>query len=199
LNNGRQIDRAARTRFGLIFRDVAPKRASARSFNAVTVLRTAIKAGDEGMDDWKRILIAVNDSDDAMRAIHYVGQTTHLADSISIHLLYVHPDPPPDYYTKGGTLDAYREIMYDHAKQAMKTAISTLKKLGVNEKSIKTDIQLADGRTISQAILQAQETYQCSTVVVGKRGISKNEEFLFGSISNTLARKTKGFTTWIVG
>lgn len=151
------------------------------------------------MDDWQSILIAVNDSDDAMRAIHYVGQATQLAETISIHLLYVHPDPPPDYYTKGGTLDAYREIMNDQAKQALETAISKLKKFGVSEKNIKTDVQLAEGKTISQAILQAQKTYQCSTVVVGKRGISKNEEFLFGSISNTLARKTKGFTTWIVG
>ena len=48
------------------------------------------------MDDWQRILIAVNDSDDALRAIHYVGQTTRLADSLYIHLLYVYPDPPPD-------------------------------------------------------------------------------------------------------
>lgn len=151
------------------------------------------------MDDWQRILIAVNDSDDALRAIHYVGQTTRLADSLYIHLLYVYPDPPPDYYTKGGNLDAYREIMHDQAAQAIDIAISNLKKFGVSEESIETDIQLADGKTISQAILQAQESYKCSTVVVGKRGISKNEEFLFGSISNTLARNTRGFTTWIVG
>lgn len=151
------------------------------------------------MDNWQRILIAVNDSDDALRAIHYVGQTTKLVDNFTILLLYVYPDPPPDYYTKGGTLDAYKEIMHDQAAAAINIAISNLKKFGVNEENIETDIQLADGKTISQSILQAQETYQCSTVVVGKRGISKNEEFLFGSISNSLARNTKGFTTWIVG
>ncbi|MFW2365844.1 MAG: universal stress protein [Desulforhopalus sp.] len=151
------------------------------------------------MDDWQKILIAVNDSDDALRAIRYVAQTTQLADEISIHLLYVYPDPPPDYYSKGGTLDAYNEIMHDQAATAINEAMSQLNRFGVHEKCIETDIQLAEGKTISQAILQAQETYKCGTVVVGKRGISKNEEFLFGSISNTLARNTKGFTTWIVG
>ena len=37
------------------------------------------------------------------------------------------------------------------------------------------------------------------TVVTGKRGVSKAEEFLFGSISNALARHARDFTAWIVG
>ncbi|SDP67959.1 universal stress protein [Desulforhopalus singaporensis] len=151
------------------------------------------------MHDWHKILVAVNDSDDALRAIRYVGQVASASNTVSIHLLYVYPDPPPDYYTKGGTLDAYREIMVDQAGTALRLAISNLTKLGISEEAITTSVQLADGLTISQAILNAMDKHQCNTLVVGKRGISKNEEFLFGSISNTLARKTKGFTTWIVG
>ena len=145
------------------------------------------------MYDWQKILVAVNDSDDALRAIQYVGQVAKFADKVTIYLLYIYPDPPPDYYGKGGTLDAYIEIMHHQADSAIQLAKDRLTKLGG------TEIQLADGKTISQAILQAQKEYQCNTLVVGKRGISKNEEFLFGSISNTIARKTKGFTTWVVG
>jgi nucleotide-binding universal stress UspA family protein len=151
------------------------------------------------MSEWQKILVAVNDSDDALRAVQYVGEIARAVDIVSLYLLYVYPDPPPDYYTKGGNLDAYREIMQDQAGRAIKLAIDHLKKFGVREESISTDILLADGKTISQAILEAQERTGCNTLVVGKRGISKNEEFLFGSISNTLAQKTKGFTTWIVG
>lgn len=151
------------------------------------------------MYDWQKILVAVNDSDDALRAVHYVGQLAKVANTISLYLLYVYPDPPPDYYSKGGTLDAYKEIMQDQAGRAVKLAIKNLKKFGVSESRISTSIQLADGKTISQAILKALKECQCTTLVVGKRGISKNEEFLFGSISNTLARKTKGFATWIIG
>lgn len=151
------------------------------------------------MYDSEKILIAVNDSDDALRAIQYVGQIVKATNTLSIYLLYVYPDPPPDYYGKGGTLDAYKEIMQDQAGRAIELAIATLKKFGVSEDRISSAIQLADGKPISQAILKAQEEHQCNTLVVGKRGISKNEEFLFGSISNTIARKTKGFTTWVVG
>jgi len=151
------------------------------------------------MSDWQKILIAVNDSDDTLRAIHYVGQIAKAMDAVSLNLLYVYPDPPPDYYTKGGTLDAYKEIMQDQAGRALNLAIAHLKKYGISDDCISTDILLAEGKTISQAILEVQEKTGCHTLVVGKRGISKNEEFLFGSISNTLAQKTKGFTTWIVG
>ena len=150
------------------------------------------------MYDWQKILVAVNDSDDALRAIQYVGQIAKVTDTTALHL-YVFPDPPPDYYSKGGTLEAYKEIMQDQASRALQLATKNLFKIGVNEDQITTSIQLADGKTISQAILAALKEHQCNTLVVGKRGISKNEEFLFGSISNTLARKTKGFATWIIG
>ena len=151
------------------------------------------------MYDWQKILVAVNDSDDALRAVQYVGQIAKMADTISLYLLYVYPDPPPDYYGKGGTLDAYKEIMQNQAGGAIKLAVKKLNKAGVSENQISTSIKLAEGKTISQVILDALKENECDTLVVGKRGISKNEEFLFGSISNTVARKTKGFATWIIG
>lgn len=151
------------------------------------------------MHDWRRILVAVNDSDDALRAVQYVGQLLKITDELDIHLICVYPDPPPDYYQRGGTFDAYNEIMQHQAGEAMELAQNNLEKMGVKRERITTHIQLADGKTISQVILNALKEFECQTLVVGKRGISKNEEFLFGSISNSIARKTKGFTTWIVG
>ena len=151
------------------------------------------------MSDWRKILIAVNDSDDALRAVNYVGNFAAGMAEVELVLVCVFPDPPPDYYTKGGTLDAYEEIMKYQADKALDLAVKNLNKSGVNSERITRAIQLADGETISNVILNAREKYGCNTLVVGKRGISKNEEFLFGSISNTLARKSGGFTTWVVG
>jgi len=151
------------------------------------------------MHDSQNIVIAVNDSDDALRAVRYVAKTLKSRDNLSIHLVCVYPDPPPDYYEKGGTFDAYNEIMQHQAGEAMAIAVSSLEKQDIKKENITTHIRLADGKTISNSILAVLQEYECDTLVVGKRGISKNEEFLFGSISNTLARKTKGFTTWIVG
>jgi len=151
------------------------------------------------MNDWRKILIAVNDSDDALRAVQYVGQVAKSTEELFIHLLCVYPDPPPDFYDKGGTRDAYNEVMKHQAGEALGIAISRLEKFGVKKENITTRIQLANGKTISQVILDTLDECQCNTLVVGKRGISRNEEFLFGSISNTVARSTGGFATWIIG
>ncbi len=58
---------------------------------------------------------------------------------------------------------------------------------------------MAEGGTISEMVLAVQAKGNYGTVVAGKRGVSKAEEFLFGSISNALARHSKDFTAWIVG
>lgn len=151
------------------------------------------------MMNWQKMLVAVNDSDDAMFAVHYVGKAAQKAGDLSITLLFVYPDPPPDYYHKGGTLGAYKEIMNDQGRKVMKQATDILGRYDIPQDNIKTDIRLAKGKTISQAILETRKEQDFSTLVVGKRGISKNEEFLFGSISNTLARESREFTTWVVG
>ncbi len=151
------------------------------------------------MYNWQKILVAVNDSNDSAHALNYVGQLAESVNQIFIFLIYVFPDPPPDFYHKGGTQEAYREIMLHQGEKVMELAVKTLGKYGVDQSNISTKIRLAEGKSISQVILDEREKHDISTLVVGKRGISKNEEFLYGSISNTLARKSKGFTTWVVG
>ncbi len=151
------------------------------------------------MYNWQKILVAVNDSDDATHAVHYVGNVTKSVSDVQISLLYVYPDPPPDYYHKGGSMEAYREIMLDQGRKVIKLAVKTLREYGLSKENIRTDIRLAEGKTISQVILDEQNKQDFNTLVVGKRGISKNEEFLYGSISNNIARGCKGFTVWIVG
>jgi nucleotide-binding universal stress UspA family protein len=37
------------------------------------------------------------------------------------------------------------------------------------------------------------------TIVVGRRGISKAEQFLFGSVSNKIVQNAKDCTVWVVG
>lgn len=151
------------------------------------------------MSDWQRILIAVNDAETAMRAVRYVGEVVAAVNVISVCLLHVFPDPPPDYYRKGGTLDEYKKEMVEQGEQVIARASSILYEYGFTAEAIKADIRMAEEKTISQAVLDAQVKWECGTVVVGKRGVCKAEEFLFGSISNALARETREFTTWVVG
>ncbi len=151
------------------------------------------------MKGWEKILVAVDGSKTSERAVRYVSEIAPLIDGVEICLLHVYPEPPPDYYTQGGRLDAYRRKRDKVAKMMLKEAAFLLESSGVAPSSIKSRYLMAEGKTISEVVLEIQAEGGFGTVVAGKRGVSKAEEFLFGSISNALARHSKDFTSWIVG
>ena len=70
---------------------------------------------------------------------------------------------------------------------------------GIRLDSISRAAHLAVGKTISQMVLDVQREGDFGTVVVGKRGVSKAEEFLFGSISNALIHNGRDIAVWVIG
>jgi len=60
--------------------------------------------------EWKRFLIAVDETETSMRAVRYAGELAGPLQGIEILLFHVYPEPQPDYYRKGGTLRAYQKI-----------------------------------------------------------------------------------------
>jgi nucleotide-binding universal stress UspA family protein len=151
------------------------------------------------MKNREKILLAVDGSKASGRAVQYVGKFASLMDSVEICILNVYPGPPPDYYSKGGLLNDYVAMREERAVQYFNAARTILIEAGVQEEQLNQVVRIADGRTISEEVLAVQAEGNYGTVVAGKRGVSKAEEFLFGSISNALARHSKHFTSWIVG
>ncbi|MCF8057486.1 MAG: universal stress protein [Desulfocapsa sp.] len=147
----------------------------------------------------EKLLIAVDETETSMNALHYVAQMARGMEEMSICLLHIYPEPPPDFYLKGGTLASYRENQNAKAERVFSQAMIILEEAGVNKDRVSTDNRFAEGKTISEELLAVRSEGDFGTVVVGKRGVSRTEEFLFGSISNALAQHSVNFTTWIVG
>lgn len=151
------------------------------------------------MSDWKNILVAVDEMDSSIRAVSYVGNVVFNIDGASICLLHVYPEPPPDYFVEGGKLEQYQAQRIEQAEEIFQKALEILKEGGISRQQVCCMTHMAEAKTISQTILDVRTDGDFGTVVVGKRGVSKAEEFLFGSISNALARHSNQFTTWVVG
>ena len=149
--------------------------------------------------DWKRIIIAIDNSQMSVNAVNYVGSITGKLTGVKLCLLHIYPAPPPDYYRDGDTLDEYQQTQQEQATFFLRKARQHLKDGGVPEKSIATRCLMANNTTISEAILTLQQEENYGTIVVGKRGISKSEEFLFGSISSALIHNGKDIAVWVVG
>ena len=151
------------------------------------------------MHTWKRIIIALDDSPNSTNAVEYVGSIAgHLSD-IRLCLLHVYPEPPPDYYQSGATLDDYKAEQEQRAGQIFKQATAILQSHGIDPQIVTSLCRIADHQSISAAILDLQAKEQYGTIVVGKRGISKTEEFLFGSISNALIHNGRDIAVWVIG
>jgi nucleotide-binding universal stress UspA family protein len=151
------------------------------------------------MMPWDNILLCVDSSQNSDRAVQYVARFVSHLPEVKICLLHVYPAPPPDYFTKNGSLEGYTARREQRGVKLLKRAEEILVGAGVDGTCISKVVAMAEGRSISQQVLAIRRQGNCGTVVTGKRGISKAEEFLFGSISNALARQSKDFTTWIVG
>ncbi len=151
------------------------------------------------MAESEKILVAVDEGETSVRALRYVAKMAASMKNITICLLHIYPEPPPDYYINGGILEAYQAEKKEKAESIFAKSEHILLEAGISLDIIQRVIQMATGKTISQTILDVQLEGGFGTVVVGKRGVSKAEEFLFGSISNALARYSCRFTTWVVG
>lgn len=151
------------------------------------------------MSDWKRIIIAIDDSPRSINAVEYVGSIAgHLAE-VQLCLLHVYPEPPPGYYQTGAPLDEYKREQEEKAKPLFAQAKKILQNHGIAAEAITSRCRIAGDLSISAAILHLQVQEHYGTIVVGKRGISKAEEFLFGSISNALIHNGRDIAVWVIG
>ena len=151
------------------------------------------------MKSWDKILIGVDKTKTAMHAVRYVGTIIRSLKPPKITLLYVYPEPPPNFYQKGGLLPDYEKEKKAVAEDVFSESRAILSECKIDPDNIDTITQMASGETISQTILDVQQEGDYGTVVVGKRGVSRAEEFLFGSISNALVHSSGDFTVWVVG
>ena len=150
------------------------------------------------MEAGQKILIAVNDSESAMRAVRYVGEMIGCKAGLDLCILHIYPPPPPFFYQEGGNLDTYRKEQEEISQKIFTKAANILEEYGIPVSSVATRCQLATGGTISQTILDVREAGDYGTVVVGRRGVSKAEEFLFGSISSAMVHRCDHFAVWVV-
>ena len=152
------------------------------------------------MNDWKKVLIAIDDTPTSDKGLRYAGKIIGKLPGVDVCLLHVYPEPPPDYYNSGKSLADYTSQQEAEANILVQRCRKMLTDAGIVPESIVTEVRMAaEQKTISETILEVQQQGGYGTIVVGRRGVSKAEEFLFGSISNALVHHSRDCTVWVVG
>lgn len=148
--------------------------------------------------NFKKILIAVDASDNAMRAVKYTGEIVGRTPGFKIQLLHVARPPERDIFFDDESWVAKRKELEAEIRAFFEKAKAALEASGLAPDIISERYIEDSGPSISHQILTIQHEGGFGTVVIGRRGMSKEEEFLFGSVSNKIVHYAKDCTIWVV-
>ena len=146
----------------------------------------------------KNILIAVDESENARRAVSYVGQMVGGVEGFSVMILHVINEPEEDFFQTEEEKEKWLVQQRSKIDEQLGVYRKMLMEAGFDEGSVSTRSTLRYCPSMAQCILAEREEADFSTIVVGRQGLSRSEEFLFGSISSKIVNHARNCTVWVV-
>jgi nucleotide-binding universal stress UspA family protein len=158
-----------------------------------------VKMADRGELNFNRnVLLAVDDSENARRAVAYVAFMLGRLKDSRVTLLHVISEPEEDYFAeleeKKKWLDQYRGRVETFLEQYRRELIEA----GFPAEAVTTSAPRRYCPSIAECILSELDRSQYGTLVVGRQGLSRKEEFLFGSVSSKTVGHARNCAVWVV-
>ncbi len=147
---------------------------------------------------YKNILIAVDGSDNAKRAVLYVRDLISGLPGFHVAIVTIIAQPPDDYFTSENERTSWIETHNTRAKEFLESYHRILIESGFREEDVSVHMVMKECTSLAKCILDEQKRLSCGTVVIGRRGISRKEEFIFGSTSNKILHTAKDCTIWVI-
>lgn len=153
---------------------------------------------DRKKNKGKHILIALDDSKNSQRALLYVADFLGGCRGYRVTLLRVFPQPSEDFFETDTERILWTEDEFYKANQMLEKYRAILIQAGFQEDKVASRVSVKPCNSIAESILEEQKELGCCTVVVGRRTLSRKEEFLFGSTTNKLLHSEKQCALWII-
>jgi nucleotide-binding universal stress UspA family protein len=146
----------------------------------------------------KRILVAVDESENSKNALLYVCDFLGGFPGFRVILLSVISVPEVDFFDSENARKEWIRDKRSCHSEILERYRQILIQSGFPERDVLTELILTKDRPVSAVILEKQEQYDACTLVVGRRGVSRHEEFLFGSVSNKLIHMATRCAVWVI-
>ena len=154
----------------------------------------------------QRILVALDDSSNAMRTIEFITKTFSPSEN-DITLFSVLPDTAalcdmnspeltPYFLSQQGSFCQLEERKKQRVNESLKQAKDILVGAGFDESRICLKIQVKKRGIARDIIEEAHCGY--SIVIMGRRGLSGVQEFILGSVSQKVVHSVKDLSVIIV-
>ncbi|MEX1328087.1 MAG: universal stress protein [Desulfobacterales bacterium] len=146
----------------------------------------------------KSILIAVDESENARRAVSYVAQILAGIKGFKVLILHVIRQPEEDYFPTSSEKDRWLGQYKLKVDAMLKDYRQILIRAGFAPEDVSVRSTLRYCPSLAECILAERDQSGYSTIVVGRQGLSRSEEFLFGSVSSKIVNHARDCTIWVV-
>jgi nucleotide-binding universal stress UspA family protein len=146
----------------------------------------------------RNILIAADGSQNAQRAVAYVGKLLGGIGGFKVAVLHIISEPEEDYFHKKSDREQWYNEYSNQVDQMLEKYRNVLIDSGFNPEDVSTRSIVRYCTSMAECILLERDKMEYSTLVVGRKGLTYKEEFLFGSVSGKIIRTAKDCTVWVV-
>jgi nucleotide-binding universal stress UspA family protein len=153
----------------------------------------------------QKILIALDDSENALRAVEYVAKNLSPVNEVTLFsalqdtaaLCAMSSPELTDYFVAQQSQfcaleDAKRKLVEETQQKARDSLIAA----GFNEANIQTKVEVRNQGIARDIVQEAKNGYDL--IVMGRRGLSGIKEFFFGSVSQKVIHGAKDISILIV-
>ncbi|MFI5295215.1 MAG: universal stress protein [Thermodesulfovibrionales bacterium] len=156
-----------------------------------------------------KMLIAIDGSQCAMRAVDYTGRQFSGNRDLRITLLHVLPYPPAPFWDDGHILSedekAARNSVIEkwlanqraRLEPLFKEAVKMLIGKGIGPEQIEKK-SISDSTDVAESILEEARDGGYQTLVLGRCGLSASKRFLMGSVTTKIVNNGSGMAICIV-
>ncbi|MEJ2182307.1 MAG: universal stress protein [Nitrospirota bacterium] len=146
----------------------------------------------------RQVLVAVDGTENAQRAVLYVADILGGMPGFRVTLLHVVQEPPLEYFSNAQQRRDWLGEKEAEGRKGLERYRRILLHSGFEEDQVGTTLVVKACDSLARCIYEEVRRLNACTVVVGRRGISKKEEFLFGSTSNTMVHTARNCAVWVV-
>lgn len=146
----------------------------------------------------RNILIAVDASENAKRAVLYVKDLLAGLPGFHVTIATIIPRPPEDYFITEEEKNTWIENQNKTAQRILEDCRQIFIQADFREEDVASHLVMKECTSLAECILDEQRSLSCGTVVIGRRGISRKEEFMFGSTSSKILHTAKDCSVWVI-
>jgi nucleotide-binding universal stress UspA family protein len=152
----------------------------------------------------KKLLIAVDGSIYSANTLHYLERLFANLDDIRFHLISVIPCNPSEAAKEWfdelellNMLTKEEQKRYAAANRYLNKAVAQLERNGISPEHVTSELKLSTTSPAAEVLNIAREGF-FDALIIGRRGVSKLEELILGSVSTTLLHKCHDVPIWII-